>query len=89
MGADVNSIEQLISDINDETNTVATKLDAQAKTITDLQAQVAAGSPVTSDQLQAISDALQPISDRLKSLGADASNPIPATGSPADGSSGS
>lgn len=75
--ANVNDVKQLVSDLNDETNTVAAKVDEQAKAIQALKDQVAQGSPVTQQDLDAIAAGLQPISDRLKALGADQTNPIP------------
>jgi peptidoglycan hydrolase CwlO-like protein len=75
--ADVTSIKQLVSDLNDETNAIAAKVDAQQKKIDDLSAQIAAGTPATQADLDAISDGLSPISDRLKALGANPAKPIP------------
>lgn len=77
--SDVSAIKKLVKDIDDETNAVAAKLDAEQKKIDDLSAQIAAGTPATQEDLDAISAGLQPISDRLKSLGADAKDPIPET----------
>lgn len=79
MAADVQGIKQLVTDINDETNTVAAKVDAQAKAIQDLKDQIAQGTPVTQEDLDAIANGLTPISDRLKAIGADPSNPVPPT----------
>jgi UDP-N-acetylglucosamine enolpyruvyl transferase len=75
--ADVASIKQLVSDLNDETNAVAAKLDAETAEIARLSAIIAAGGTVTAQDLQDIQDGLQPISDRLKSLGANVAQPIP------------
>ena len=75
--ADVASIKKLVSDLNDETNAVAAKLDAETAEIKRLSDIIAAGGTVTAEDLQAIQDGLQPISDRLKSLGADPAQPIP------------
>lgn len=75
--ADVQSVKQLVSDLNDETNTVAAKIDAQAAAIQALKDQIAQGSPVTQQDLDEIASGLAPISDRLKALGADPAQPIP------------
>ena len=75
--ADVTSIKQLVSDLNDETNVVAAKLDAETAEIKRLSDIIAAGGTVTAQDLQDIQDGLQPISDRLKALGADPAQPIP------------
>lgn len=75
--SDVTSIKQLVTDLDAETNAVAAKVDAQASAIADLKAQLAAGTPVTQADLDAIQAGLQPISDRLKALGSDADAPIP------------
>lgn len=75
--ATVTSVKQLIVDLNDETNTLAAKVDAQAATIADLKAKLAAGSAVSQEDLDAIAAALTPISDRLKALGANPEAPIP------------
>jgi ABC-type transporter Mla subunit MlaD len=75
--ATVNSVKQLVSDLNDETNAVAAKVDAQAAAIADLKAKIAAGSPATQEDLDAIAAGLAPISERLKALGADPTEPIP------------
>lgn len=74
---DVASVKQLIADLNDETNTVAAKVDSQQTQIKALQDQIAAGGTVTAADLQAIADGLTPISERLKALGADPTQPIP------------
>ncbi len=73
----VNDVKQLVSDLNDETNTVAAKIDAQAAAIQALKDQIAAGTPVSQADLDAIGSGLTAVSDRLKTLGADTSNPIP------------
>jgi ABC-type transporter Mla subunit MlaD len=75
--ATVNSVKQLVSDLNDETNAVAAKVDAQTAAIADLKAKIAAGSPATQEDLDAIAAGLVPISERLKALGADPTEPIP------------
>lgn len=45
--------------------TVVASLSAQAQTIKDLQAQIAAGTPVTQDQLDALGSEAQGIADAL------------------------
>jgi hypothetical protein len=75
--AKLTDVQQLIADLDTETNTVAAKVDAQAAAIADLKAQIAAGSPVTQADLDAIAAGLTPISDRLKALGSDPAAPIP------------
>jgi chromosome segregation ATPase len=77
--ADVASVKQLVADINDETNTIAGKVDAQTAKIEALKAQIAAGSGVTAQDLDDIAAGLTPISDRLKAIGADPDAPIPVT----------
>ncbi len=75
--ASVSEVKQLVSDLNDETNAVAAKIDAQAAAIQALKDQIAAGTPVSQADLDAIGRGLTAVSDRLKTLGADTSNPIP------------
>jgi len=75
--SDVASVKQLVKDLNDETNAVATKVDAQAALIKALSEKIAAGGVASQADLDAIADGLTPISARLKALGADATNPIP------------
>jgi chromosome segregation ATPase len=70
-------LEQLVTDLDAETNAVAAKIDAQTKAIQDLQAQIASGTPVSQEQLDKVVAGLTPISDRLKTLGADTTQPIP------------
>ena len=70
-------IEKLISDVNDETNAIAARIDAEDKSIQDLKAQIAAGSPATQADLDAISANLTATSARLKALGVDPTNPVP------------
>lgn len=70
-------LEQLITDLNDETNVIAAKLDGQSAQIADLKAQIAAGTPVSQAQLDALQTGFAGVSDRLKTLGADPAQPIP------------
>jgi hypothetical protein len=78
MAADITSVKGLVAAINDETNVVAQKVDAQTAKIAELQAKVEAGGGVTAADLQELQDGLQPISDRLTALGANPTDPIPA-----------
>ena len=73
----VTTIEQLVKDIDVETNAIAGLLDADDKAIQDLKAQIAAGTPATQADLDAISASLTTTSARLKAIGADKTNPIP------------
>lgn len=73
----VTDVQQLVKDLDAETNTIASKLDANTATIADLKAQIAAGSPVTQAQLDDLAAGLSTESDRLKTLGADPAQPIP------------
>lgn len=75
--AEIGSVKQLISDINDETNGVAAKIDTQTAAIVALQAKVDAGGAVEASDLDDLVAGLQPISDRLKALGSDPEAPIP------------
>lgn len=77
MATDISSIKQLVTDINNETNDVAAKVDAQQASIDDLKAQLAAGTPVTQKDLDDLSASLTPISDRLKAIGSNPAQPIP------------
>jgi hypothetical protein len=70
-------IQKLISDFDAETTAIATRVDAQTAAITDLKAQIAAGTPVSAADLDEIVAGLQPISDRLQVLGSDPAQPIP------------
>ena len=67
----------LIVDINLATNVVAGKLDGMTVTIADLQAQIAAGTPVSQGQLDDLAALLAAEKATLIALGADPSNPIP------------
>lgn len=75
--AGVNDIKQLVRDLDDETNAVADKVDAQTAKIQELKDQIAAGGTVSQADLDEIAAGLTPISDRLKSLGANTDQPIP------------
>ena len=68
----------LLTDIDMATNEVASTLEAQVALIADLQAQIAAGTPITHEQLDAIGAALTAEKVRLTGLAADPANPIPA-----------
>ncbi len=75
--AKVTDLTDLVTALDAETNAVAAKIDAEMAEIADLKAQIAAGTPVTQDQLDAVVSGLTPISDRLKALGSDPAQPIP------------
>ena len=68
----------LLTDIDMATNEVASTLEAQVALIADLQAQIAAGTPITHEQLDALGAALTAEKDRLTALATDPANPIPA-----------
>lgn len=74
---DINSIEGLVAQMKTDTDAVAAKVDTQTQAIADLKAQIAAGSPVTQEQLDTLAANLQPIADHLKAIGADPANPLP------------
>jgi translation initiation factor 1 (eIF-1/SUI1) len=57
---------------------LSAKADAQAKTIADLQAQLAAGAPVTQTQLDALASEAQDIADGLAAAVAPFQPPTPA-----------
>lgn len=69
-------LEDLVTQLNDETNAVSARID---KIAADLAAAQAAGQAPS----QASLDALQSISDRLKVLGSDPAAPIPPDATPA------
>ena len=71
-------ITALLTDIDEATNAVAAKIDEEIATIAELQAQIAAGTPITHEQLDALGAALTAEKDRLTALAADPANPIPA-----------
>ena len=75
--ASIKTVEALVADLKSNTDAVAAKIDAQTQAIADLKAQIAAGTPVTQEQLDALSAELQPISDHLKAMGSDPANPLP------------
>ena len=75
--ATVTQIEQLITDMNTETNAIAGRLDADDAALQALKAQIAAGTPATQADLDAISASLTTTSARLKAIGVDPTNPIP------------
>ncbi len=68
-------LETLVAQINDATNQVAAKLDAQAASIQALKNQIDAGTPVNQAQLDALASSLTAERDRLQTLGADPANP--------------
>ena len=74
---DVAGVKQIVSDMNDETNTIAAKVDAQNVKIDELKAQVAAGGTVSQQDLDDIGAGLTGISARLKTIGSDPTTPIP------------
>ncbi len=71
--ADVATVKGLVTALNDETNVVASKIDALNARIAEL---IAAGT-VSATDLQEIQDGLTATSARLKTLGEDPANPIP------------
>lgn len=72
-------VKKFVADLKDETDAIATKLDAQAATIADLKAKIAAGSAVTQQDLDELGAGLAPISAKLKAMGTDPTDPM-ATG---------
>lgn len=62
-------VEQLLSDINDATNRVAERMDAQIQEIKKLRDAVAAGQPVSQEQLDAIVSVLETDKARLLAMG--------------------
>lgn len=75
--ATVLSVNQLVQDLFDESNTIAARVEAQNARIAELTLQLENGDPVTQADLDAISAALTPLSERLRSLGANPIVPIP------------
>lgn len=69
MNKKFSDVEQLLSDIDDATNRIAERLDAQIKEIKLLQDAVAAGQPVTQEQLDAITTVLEADKARLLAMG--------------------
>lgn len=61
---------KVISDINDETNSIAARIDA-------LTAQISSDGGLTPDQATSALSQLSAISDRLKALASDPNNPVP------------
>ena len=78
MEMEYTEILTLLTDIDTATNNVAAVLTAQVAIIADLQAQIAEGTPVTQEQLDALGAALTAEKDKLFVLAADPANPIPA-----------
>lgn len=64
-------LDSLQSDLDAEQAQIKAALDSQAALIADLQAQIAAGSAATPEQLQAVVDRITAISDDLKGTIAD------------------
>lgn len=75
--ATVQDLEQFVTDLNDETNGISDRLDRNTATIDALKLQIAQGTPVTQEQLDALAAGFTPISARLRALGSDPANPIP------------
>lgn len=82
MGGQIADVNVLLDKLNTATNEVAADLDAQRAQIEALKAQIAAGSPVTQEQLDAVIGRLTPAVSRLEALGADPQNPIPVVENP-------
>lgn len=68
-------LDSLQSDLDAEQAQIQAALDAQAALIAELQAQVAAGSAATPEQLQSVIDRITAISSDLKSTIPDAPTP--------------
>ena len=82
MSAQFDTVEALITAIDASTNKISDKLTDLAATVADLQAQIAAGSPVTTAQLDTLVGQLQSEADKLSALGADPAAPVPADPAP-------
>lgn len=63
------TIQRQVAEIDAETDRVAAVVAAQTGAIAVLQAQIAAGTPATAEQLQAISDSLTPEVTKLQVIG--------------------
>lgn len=72
-------IEQLIGDLNTVTNKIAGKVAAEEASIQSLKDQIAAGTPVSQSQLDLIGSGLTAVVGQLTAIGADPTNPLPAT----------
>lgn len=73
----VTDIDTLLDSLNTATNDVAADVAAQAAEIAALRAQIAAGTPVSQEQLDAIASRLGSSVTRLQTLAADTNNPVP------------
>jgi hypothetical protein len=87
MAATKDSIDGLITAFDQATNRVAGKLEEMKAEIQALKDQVAAGSPITQEQLDALEARLTQEVGDLQALGADAENPVPEN-PPVDGTVG-
>lgn len=75
--AKVDQLSAVIADINDATNRVAAKVDAELATIQALQAKLSSGTGVDPAELDPVLANLESVRNRLQGIGADPTNPVP------------
>lgn len=76
--AKITDVDTLLDSLNTATNDVAADLDAQRAELKALRDQIAAGTPVSQAQLDAVALRLSTNVARLQVLAADVDNPVPA-----------
>lgn len=76
--AKVKDVETLLDQVNTVTNTIAAKVTAEQAEIAALKAQIATGTPVSQEQLDAIAARLGTVATSLEAIAADPADPIPS-----------
>lgn len=78
--ATVEEVNALVGEINDATNEVAEKVEAQVAEIARLKDVIANGDGVTPADLDNLIAGLEPIGARLRTIASDPGNPVPVEG---------
>jgi hypothetical protein len=86
MTTKITDVQALVAAVNEETNNMAARIEAKDKQQDDqiqaLKDQIAGGTAVTPEQLDALASDLSSEVARLKLIGADATAPIPPADNP-------
>lgn len=76
--AKITDVNTLLDELNTATNDVAADVTAERAELKALREQIAAGTPVSQEQLDAVASRLGSTVARLQALAADPDNPVPA-----------
>lgn len=86
MTAKITDVQALVKAVNEETNNMAARIEARDKEqdgqIQALKDKIAAGTPVTPEDLDALASDLSAEVARLKEIGANPAEPIPPADNP-------